>query len=110
MSWQNEVDEISKRRAAAKLQGGEAAIERHHAKGRLTVRERIDVLLDEGSFDEIGSGAGALEEGANGEEARFSPANFVLGFGRINGRRCVVGGEDFKSLDAARQVRFVRKV
>ena len=95
MSWQNEVDEIAKRRAAAKLQGGAAAIERHHAKGRLTVRERIDVLLDEGSFDEVGGGAGAMEEGANGEEDRFSPANFVLGFGRINGRRCVVGGEDF---------------
>ncbi len=95
MSWHNEVDEIAKRRAAAKLQGGTAAIERHHAKGRLTVRERIDAVLDDGSFDEVGGGAGALEEGANGEDDTFSPANFVLGFGKINGRRCVVGGEDF---------------
>ncbi|MFY0613073.1 MAG: propionyl-CoA carboxylase [Hyphomicrobiaceae bacterium] len=95
MSWQNEVDEIKKRRAAAMLQGGATAVERQHAKGRLTVRERIDVLLDDGSFDEVGVGAGAIDEGANGEDDTFSPANFVLGFGKINGRRCVVGGEDF---------------
>ena len=95
MSWKNEVDEIARRREAAKLQGGTAAIERHHAKGRLTIRERIDALLDDGSFDEIGGAAGASEETANGEPDDFSPANFVLGFGKINGRTCVVGGEDF---------------
>lgn len=95
MSWKIEVDEIARRREAAKLQGGAAAIERHHAKGRLTIRERIDVLLDDGSFDEIGGTAGASEETSNGEPDDFSPANFVLGFGKINGRTCVVGGEDF---------------
>lgn len=95
MSWQKEVDEIARRQAAAKLQGGTAAIERQHAKGRLTVRERIDALLDKGTFDEVGSTAGASEDGANDADDNFSPANFVLGFGRINGRRCIVGGEDF---------------
>ena len=40
MSWKIEVDEIARRREAAKLQGGAAAIERHHAKGRLTIRDR----------------------------------------------------------------------
>lgn len=95
MSWKKEVDEIARREAVAKLQGGATAIERQHAKGRLTIRERIDSLLDDGSFDEIGPTAGASEESNNAEPDAFSPANFVLGFGKINGRRCVVGGEDF---------------
>ncbi|MEM9225046.1 MAG: carboxyl transferase domain-containing protein [Pseudomonadota bacterium] len=95
MSWDKEIDEIARRKELAQRQGGEAAIARQHEKGRLTVRERIEALLDEGSFDEIGPGAGAAEVGDNGELLDFSPANFVLGFGKVNGRRIVVGGEDF---------------
>ncbi len=95
MSWQPEIDEIRRRKTLALRQGGEAAIARQHAKGKLSVRERIDALLDDGSFDEIGPGAGVSTRGENGELLNFSPANFVLGFGKINGRRVVVGGEDF---------------
>lgn len=95
MSWKPEVDEINRRRELALKQGGEAGVARQHSKGRLTIRERIDALLDEGSFDEIGKGAGAAERGNNGELLDFTPANFVLGFGKIDGRRVVVGGEDF---------------
>lgn len=89
MSWQNETDEIHRRRTAALAQGGAEAVARQHAKGKLTVRERVAALLDPGSFDEVGRGAGAM-----GEDG-FEPANYVLGFGRIDGRRVVVGGEDF---------------
>src|SRR6056297_1524163 len=94
MSWKNEVDEIRRRAERAALQGGKEAVERHRAKGKLTLKERIDALLDSGSFDEVGPGAGANEPGDNGEDA-FTPANFIVGFGKINGRLCVVGGEDF---------------
>ncbi len=89
MSWKDETDEIHRRRALSLEQGGTEAIARHHNKGKLTIRERIDALLDPDSFDEIGRGAGASDEDG------FSPANYVLGFGRIDGRRVVVGGEDF---------------
>ncbi|MEM9739784.1 MAG: carboxyl transferase domain-containing protein [Pseudomonadota bacterium] len=95
MSWKPEIEEIRRRRELAKGQGGEAGIARQHEKGRLTIRERIDALVDAGSFDEIGQGAGAAERGANGELLDFTPANFVLGFAQIEGRRVVVGGEDF---------------
>lgn len=88
MSWQDEADEIARRRAAALDQGGAEAVARQHGKGRLTIRERIARLLDDGSFDEIGPIAGDSEDG-------FTPANYVLGFGRVGGRRVVVGGEDF---------------
>ncbi|MEM6661201.1 MAG: carboxyl transferase domain-containing protein [Pseudomonadota bacterium] len=90
MTWQTETDEIHRRRKLALEQGGAEAVARQHNKGRLTIRERIDALLDPGSFDEIGMGAGAPEE-----DGGFSPANYVLGFGRIDGRRVIVGGEDF---------------
>ena len=95
MSWQKDVVEIERKRALAKARGGEESVARHHAKGRLTVRERIDALLDPGSLREIGPAAGAAERDGQGNLTSFSPANFVLGFGEVGGRTCVVGGEDF---------------
>ena len=95
MSWKDEADKIHRRRELVKEQGGPEAIARHHNKGRLTIRERIDALLDKDSFDEVGQGAGDAEVDDAGELQSFSPANFVLGFGKIDGRPCVVGGEDF---------------
>ncbi|MEM7215923.1 MAG: carboxyl transferase domain-containing protein [Pseudomonadota bacterium] len=95
MSWKNEVDQIYERRKLAKQQGGSKAIAVQHRRGKLTIRERIDALLDEGSFEEIGMGAGEVELDENGNIVEFTPANYVLGFGSIEGRQCIVGGEDF---------------
>jgi len=95
MTWDDDVRKIFKRRELAKAQGGEKAIAAQHRKGRLTIRERIDALLDDDSFEELGIGAGDAEVGPDGELLEFSPANFILGFGKIDGRLCVVGGEDF---------------
>ncbi|WP_271609764.1 MULTISPECIES: acyl-CoA carboxylase subunit beta [unclassified Bradyrhizobium] len=92
--WQDRATEIDERRAQAKLQGGDDAVLRQHQKGRLTIRERIDRVLDEGSLREVGPIAGSGERQPDGGLS-FTPANFVLGLGRINGRHCVVGGEDF---------------
>ncbi len=95
MSWEKEAGEIRRRRALAKEQGGAESVARQHDKGRLTVRERIETLIDDGSFRETGPAAGSAEYGEDGEIESFAPANFVLGFAEIGGRRCVVGGEDF---------------
>ena len=95
MSWQKEVDGIELRRRLALEHGGPEAVKQQHAKGRLTIRERCTGLLDEGSFREQGRIAGYSEMDENGELRTFSPANYVLGFGKIEGRPCVVGGEDF---------------
>ena len=85
MSWQSEVDEIKRRVELAKQMGGEANVARQHANGRLTVRERIDRLLDPGSFHETGAMAGrAVYE--NGEMVSFTPSNFVFGRGRVVSR------------------------
>ncbi len=95
MSWKSEIEEIKRRRRLAAEQGGNDAVERQHSKGKLTIRERISELLDPGSFEEVGGIAGAAEESAEKGQVVFSPANFLLGFGKISGRRCIVGGEDF---------------
>ena len=95
MNWKTETDEIVRRRRLALEQGGPDAISKHHKKGRLTIRERINKLLDAGSFEEVGPAAGTANHDENGELTGFDPANFVLGFGKVDGRRIVVGGEDF---------------
>ena len=95
MSWEPEVDAIRERRRLAKEHGGPDAVARQHELGRLTIRERIGGLLDEGSFREQGPIAGHGELDASGKLQSFAPANYVLGSGRIEGRPCIVGGEDF---------------
>ncbi len=95
MSWQKEIDELRKREAIAREMGGAERVERQHDNNRLTVRERIDGLVDEGSFHEIGAIAGRAEYDDEGERKSFVPTNFVLGAADINGRRVVVGGDDF---------------
>ena len=92
--WEPEVEELRQREAMAREMGGPEKVARQHAAGRLTVRERIDELLDAGSFHEVGALAGrATYEGTELNE--FLPANFVMGRGRIGGRPVIVGGDDF---------------
>lgn len=95
MSWHKEAHEIELRRELSRQQGGEESIAIQHAKGRLTIRERIDGLLDADTFEEHGEGAGFAEKDTNGSIKDFTPANYVIGFGEVGGRRIAVGGEDF---------------
>ncbi len=95
MSWENEVEEIDRRKEMAKQMGGPESVARHHKAGKLTVRERIDQVLDSGSFREIGGLTGAAKYDQQGNLVQFTPANIVIGTGRINQRRVVVSGEDF---------------
>jgi acetyl-CoA carboxylase carboxyltransferase component len=94
MSWQPEIDEIRRREQLAKQMGGDQNIKRQHDGGKLTVRERIDRLLDKGSFHEYGAIAGMTKYDGD-RLVEFRPANFVGGTGRISGRRVAVGGDDF---------------
>lgn len=75
--------------------GGAEKVRRQHDAGRLTVRERIDGLLDAGSFHEIGGIAGNGEYDDNGDLIGLTPANCVFGRGRVDGRPVVVVGDDF---------------
>ncbi|MDD9891682.1 MAG: methylmalonyl-CoA carboxyltransferase [Gammaproteobacteria bacterium] len=95
MSWQDEIDQLKRREALAQKMGGEERIQRQHDNGRLTVRERIEKLVDKDSFREIGALAGKAEYDDEGKLQNFMPSNFVLGTADINGRRVVLGGDDF---------------
>jgi acetyl-CoA carboxylase carboxyltransferase component len=94
VGWEPELDELRRREALAHRMGGEERVARQHASGRLTVRERIERLFDEGSFSETGAlaGRGTYEDG---ELADFLPANMVVGTGRIDNRPAVAQGDDF---------------
>jgi len=95
MSWEKEVEELRRREALAKRMGGAEKVKRQHDGGKLTVRERVDRLLDPASFHEIGGLAGWAQYTAEGELADFTPANLIFGRGRIDGRPVAVTGDDF---------------
>lgn len=75
--------------------GGVDKVKRQHDQGRLTVRERIDKLIDNGSFHEIGAVSGVGEYDSSGELQKLTPANCVFGRARVDGRTVVVVGDDF---------------
>ena len=95
MDWQDELDELRRREALAQKLGGEDKIERQHNGGRLTVRERINEILDPGSFQEIGGLAGAYSYDDEGNLTSHSPTNCVMGRGMVDGRAVVISGDDF---------------
>lgn len=94
MNWQDEAKEIVQRRSWAREHGGDESLARYRSKGWKTVRERIDLLVDKGSFQEIGqlSGSAVYEDG---RVVGVTPSTFVMGLAEINGRQVSVGGDDF---------------
>lgn len=95
MSWKDEVDQIGRRREFAEALGGEQSVARQHAAGRLTVRERIDLIADEGSFREIGALTGKATYDDNHRLTSVRPANAVIGTARIGGRKVAIDGDDY---------------
>ena len=93
--WEPEIAELRRREALAREMGGPEKVRRQHDNGRLTVRERVDALIDPGSFHEIGAIAGMAGYGADGALANFRASNVVFGRARLDGRRVVVVGDDF---------------
>src|SRR3954464_4838871 len=89
------VDDLHERRAKIKLGGGVEKIEAQHQKGKLTARERIDLLVDPGTFVEIGM-HGRPHFSQRSMEGRDAPADGVItGWGEVDGRRCAVVAYDF---------------
>ena len=95
MSWEKDIDELNARRRLARKLGGEEAIARQHDFGKLTARERIEKLLDTTSFHEMGTLTGKAEYDADGVFRDITPANAIIGQGRIDGRKVVVSADDF---------------
>ena len=94
MVWEAEIEELAQRRAFAAQMGGEVGIAEQRRRGKLTVRERIELLADEGSFQEIGQLAGAATYDGN-TLTHVRPSNMVIGLADIDGRRAVLNAGDF---------------
>ena len=96
MSLQTEkIRELVEKRAQARLGGGEKAIEKQHAKGKLTARERIALLLDEGSFEEMDMFKLHRCTNFGMEKKQYLGDGVVTGSGTINGRLVYVFAQDF---------------
>lgn len=93
--WQPELDELRLREHLARQMGGPDKVARQHAGGRLTIRERIDGLVDPGTFREIGMLSGKGTYDAKGKLTSFTPANRLTGRAMIDGRPVIVSGDDF---------------
>jgi acetyl-CoA carboxylase carboxyltransferase component len=93
--WAPELDELRLRRKFALEMGGPEAVAKHRARGRLTARERIDTLLDDGSFNELGRIAGKGEYDERGKLVGLTPANAIIGTGRIAGCKVAISADDF---------------
>jgi len=94
MTWQPEIDELERRKRLAEQMGGPEGIARQHKRGKLTVRERIALLVDPDSFREIGglAGSGKYEDG---ELVAFTPNAQLQAICTLNGRKVIISAGDF---------------
>ncbi|MCZ6854742.1 MAG: hypothetical protein O7G86_12565 [Gammaproteobacteria bacterium] len=94
MSWLDDLEELKRQEAMAREMGGTAGVEFQHNRGKLTVRERIELLADAGSFQEIGTLAGTPTWDGD-RLTHLKPSNTVIGTCRIAGRKVAFSGGDF---------------
>ncbi len=104
------MQELERRRAEARLGGGDARIAAQHGKGKLTARERIEVLLDEDSFEEFDMYVThrAVDFGMDGQ--KIAGDGVVTGWGTINGRQVYVFSQDFTVLGGSLSETHAQKI
>src|SRR5210317_1152385 len=106
----NDFDKLLKMRNLARMGGGQERIDKQHAKGRMTARERIEMLLDEGSFEEFDmfKTHRCTQFGMKGKE--FLGDGVITGYGTINGRIVYVFSQDFTVFGGSLSETFAEKV
>ena len=104
------IAEMERRREAANVGGGQKRIDAQHAKGKLTARERLDVLLDEGSFEELDTYVEHDCVDFGMEEQKIPGDGVVTGSGTINGRLVYVFSQDFTVFGGSLSKRHAEKI
>jgi propionyl-CoA carboxylase beta chain len=104
------LEKLDQRRAQAREGGGKARIAAQHAKGKLTARERLDVLLDEGSFEEYDMFVTHRATEFGMEKQKYAGDGVVTGWGTINGRMVYVFAQDFTVLGGSLSETHARKI
>jgi acetyl-CoA carboxylase carboxyltransferase component len=93
--WKAALEELQTRREMVLRMGGEEAVEKFCAGGRMHARQRIETLLDPGTFREFGRVAGKGHYDKEGHFQRLDPTNTVIGTGRVEGRKVAVQADDY---------------
>lgn len=91
----NKAEVLIQKNAEAELGGGQKRIDNQHKKGKLTARERIALLVDEGSFEEIGKFVMHRTRDFGLDKEHYLGDGVVTGYGTVNGRLTYVFAQDF---------------
>ncbi len=95
MTTQEKIDLLKQKNEEALLGGGQKRIDKHHSQGKLTARERIELLLDKGSFQEVGKFVVHRAKNFGLDKQKFLGDGVVTGYGTIEGRLIYVFSQDF---------------
>jgi len=93
--WEDKIEELNNLRAKAKAGGGQARIDKQHSQGKLTARERLDILFDEGTFCEVNNLMTSRATDFGMDKKHFPGDGVVTGYGYINGRLVFASSQDF---------------
>jgi methylmalonyl-CoA decarboxylase subunit alpha len=110
MAFEEKIKQLLDLRVKAKLGGGEKRIDSQHAKGKLTARERIELLLDEGSFEEFDMFVTHRCTNFGMEDKKFLTDGVVTGYGTIEGRLVYVFSQDFTVFGGSLSESFAKKI
>ena len=110
MSQQSKIKELIELRAKAKLGGGEKRIDAQHKKGKFTARERIELLLDEGSFEEFDMFVRHRSQDFGLENESYLGDGVITGYGTIDGRLVYVYSQDFTVFGGSLSETFAKKI
>ncbi len=104
------IEKLESLREEAKLGGGERRIASQHKKGKLTARERIDLLVDEGSFDELDMFVKHTSNDFGLDKEKYLGDGVVTGFARINGRPIALYSQDFTVFGGSLSASHAKKI
>ncbi len=110
MAFQDKIEELLKKREQAKLGGGQKRIDSQHKKGKMTARERIDLLLDEGSFEEFDMFVTHNCRDFGLEKETYLSDGVITGYGTIDGRLVYLYAQDFTVFGGSLSEAYAQKI
>src|SRR5437867_3364355 len=110
MTMRDKLDLLERRRAESELGGGEARLKAQHEKGKLSARERLELLLDEGSFVELDRFVVHRSTDFGLEAQKFYGDGVITGHGKIDGRLVYVFSQDFTVFGGSLSEAFAEKI
>jgi len=110
MSSDHNAEKLSRLREQALLGGGEKRIEKQHARGKLTARERVELLLDDGSFEEFDMLKTHRCTNFGLEDQQYPGDGVITGYGTIDGRLVYVFSQDFTVFGGSLSETFAEKI